>query len=58
MEFSRALFDEGFMETGIAFPIIRRQCAHPTNRDQGAHSRLDIAPEALEPVARRMSLLH
>ncbi len=39
MEFSRELFDEGVMGTGIAFPDrARRQGAHPHHHDRDAHA--------------------
>jgi len=59
MEFSRALFDEGVMATGIAFPTVpegkARIRAILTSEHTRAH--MDRALETLERVARRMEIL-
>jgi glycine C-acetyltransferase len=59
MEFSRALFDEGVMGTGIAFPTVAEGKARirliVTSEHSKAH--LDQALETLERVAKRMNLL-
>jgi glycine C-acetyltransferase len=60
MEFSRALFDEGVMGTGIAFPTVPEGKARIRLIVTSEHSRaeLDRALEALGRVAKRMGLLH
>jgi glycine C-acetyltransferase len=59
MEFSRALFDEGVMATGIAFPTVpegkRKNPRHPHQRTHKAQ--LDEALETLERVAKRLGIL-
>jgi len=59
MEFSRALFDEGVMGTGIAFPTVPEGKARIRLILTSEHTRpqLDRALETLERVARRMGIL-
>ncbi|MDE3063158.1 MAG: glycine C-acetyltransferase [Acidobacteriota bacterium] len=59
MEFSRALFDEGVMGTGIAFPTVPEGKARIRLILTSEHTRaqMDRAIETLEHVARRMGLL-
>ena len=59
MEFSRALFDEGVMGTGIAFPTVPEGKARIRLILTSEHTRaqLDRALETLDRVARRMGLL-
>jgi glycine C-acetyltransferase len=59
MEFSRALFDEGVMGTGIAFPTVPEGKARIRAIVTSEHTRdqLDRALETIEHVARRMGLL-
>src|ERR1700758_1205213 len=59
MEFSRALFDEGVMGTGIAFPTVPEGKARIRLIVTSEHTRpqLDQALETLERVAHRMDLL-
>ncbi len=59
MDFSRALFDEGVMGTGIAFPTVPEGKARIRLIVTSEHTRaqLDRALETLERVARRMSIL-
>ena len=59
MEFSRALFDEGVMGTGIAFPTVPEGKARIRLIVTSEHTRqqLDQALTTLERVARRMNLL-
>jgi glycine C-acetyltransferase len=59
MEFSRALFDEGVMGTGIAFPTVPEGKARIRLILTSEHTRsqLDRALETLERVAKRMGLL-
>jgi glycine C-acetyltransferase len=59
MEFSRALFDEGVMGTGIAFPTVPEGKARIRLILTSEHTKaqLDRALETLERVAKRMSLL-
>jgi glycine C-acetyltransferase len=59
MDFSRALFDEGVMGTGIAFPTVPEGKARIRLILTSEHSRaqLDQALETLERVARRMGIL-
>ena len=59
MEFSRALFDEGVMGTGIAFPTVPEGKARIRLIVTSEHSKeqLDAALETLERVAKRMNLL-
>jgi glycine C-acetyltransferase len=59
MEFSRALFDEGVMGTGIAFPTVPEGKARIRLILSSEHTRpqLDRALETLERVAKRMGLL-
>ena len=60
MEFSRALFDEGVMATGIAFPTVPEGKARIRAIMTSEHTRaqIDEALETLERVAKRMGLLH
>jgi glycine C-acetyltransferase len=59
MDFSRALFDEGVMGTGIAFPTVPEGKARIRLILTSEHTReqLDRALETLESVAKRMGLL-
>ncbi|MGA7245661.1 MAG: glycine C-acetyltransferase [Terracidiphilus sp.] len=59
MDFSRALFDEGVMGTGIAFPTVPEGKARIRLILTSEHTReqLDRALETLERVAKRMELL-
>ena len=59
MELSRALFDEGVMGTGIAFPTVPEGKARIRLIVTSEHTRaqLDRALETLERVAKRMKLL-
>jgi glycine C-acetyltransferase len=59
MEFSRALFDEGVMGTGIAFPTVPEGKARIRLILTSEHTKpqLDRALETLERVAKRMGLL-
>ena len=59
MEFSRALFDEGVMGTGIAFPTVPEGKARIRLILTSEHTRpqLDRVLETLERVARRMGIL-
>ena len=59
MDLSRALFDEGVMGTGIAFPTVPEGKARIRLIVTSEHSRaqLDRALETLERVAKRMGLL-
>jgi len=59
MEFSRALFDEGVMATGIAFPTVPEGKARIRAILTSEHTRpqLDRALETLERVARQMGIL-
>jgi glycine C-acetyltransferase len=59
MEFSRALFDEGVMATGIAFPTVPEGKARIRLMLTSEHTRaqLDQALETLERVAKRMGIL-
>ena len=59
MDFSRALFDEGVMGTGIAFPTVPEGKARIRLIVTSEHTRaqLDQALETLERVAKRMGIL-
>jgi glycine C-acetyltransferase len=59
MEFSRALFDEGVMATGIAFPTVAEGKARIRTIITSEHTRpqLDQALETLHSVAKRMHIL-
>lgn len=59
MEFSRALFDEGVMATGIAFPTVPEGKARIRAILTSEHTRkqLDRALETIERVAKRMEML-
>jgi glycine C-acetyltransferase len=59
MDFSRALFDEGVMATGIAFPTVpegkaRIRCIMTSEHTK---AQIDTALETLTTVARRMKVL-
>jgi glycine C-acetyltransferase len=59
MEFSKALFDEGVMATGIAFPTVAEGKARIRTIMTSEHTReqLDQALETLERVAKRLEIL-
>jgi len=59
MEFSRALFDEGVMATGIGFPTVPEGKARIRAILTSEHTRgqLDEALETLERVAKRLGIL-
>ena len=59
MEFSRALFEEGLMATGIAFPTVPEGKARIRCIMTSEHTRemIDRALETLTVVAKRMELL-
>ena len=59
MDFSRALFDEGVMATGIAFPTVPEGKARIRAIMTSEHTRaqLDQALETFERVARRLEIL-
>jgi glycine C-acetyltransferase len=59
MEFSRALFDEGVMGTGIAFPTVPEGKARIRLILTSEHTKaqLDRALETLQRVAKRMGIL-
>jgi Holliday junction DNA helicase RuvA len=59
MEFSRALFDEGVLGTGIAFPTVPEGKARIRLMLTSEHTKaqLDQALETLERVAKRMGIL-
>jgi glycine C-acetyltransferase len=59
MDFSRALFDEGVMGTGIAFPTVPEGKARIRAIVTSEHTKaqLDQALETIEHVAKRMGLL-
>jgi len=59
MEFSRALFEEGVLGTGIAFPTVPEGKARIRLILTSEHTRtqLDRALETLTRVARRMALI-
>ena len=59
MEFSRALFDEGVLGTGIAFPTVPEGKARIRLILTSEHTRdqLDQALDKLERVARRLGIL-
>ena len=59
MEFSRALFDEGVMATGIAFPTVPEGKARIRAILTSEHTRaqLDRALETMERVAKRIGVL-
>ncbi len=59
MDFSRALFEEGVMGTGIAFPTVPEGKARIRLILTSEHTKaqLDQALETLEQVARRMGIL-
>jgi glycine C-acetyltransferase len=59
MDFSRALFDEGVMGTGIAFPTVAEGKARIRLIVTSEHTKvqLDQALETLERVAKRMGIL-
>jgi glycine C-acetyltransferase len=59
MDFSRALFDEGVMATGIAFPTVPEGKARIRSILTSEHTRaqLDQALETFERVAKRLGIL-
>jgi glycine C-acetyltransferase len=59
MEFSRALFDEGVMAPGIAFPTVPEGKARIRAMLTSEHTKaqLDQALETTERVAKRMKIL-
>jgi len=59
MDYSRALFDEGVMGTGIAFPTVPEGKARIRLIVTSEHTKaqLDQALETLERVAKRMGIL-
>jgi glycine C-acetyltransferase len=59
MEFSRALFDEGVMATGIAFPTVPEGKARirAILTSEHTQAQLDRALETFERVARRSGVL-
>jgi glycine C-acetyltransferase len=59
MEFSRALFDEGVMATGIAFPTVPEGKARIRAIVTSEHTRADLdrALETMERVAKRLGIL-
>ncbi len=59
MEFSRALFDEGVMATGIAFPTVPEGKARIRAILTSEHTpaQLDRALETMERVATRIGVL-
>jgi glycine C-acetyltransferase len=59
MEFSRALFEEGVMGTGIAFPTVPEGKARIRLILTSEHTtaQLDQALETLERVAKKMGIL-
>jgi glycine C-acetyltransferase len=59
MEFSRALFDEGVMATGIAFPTVPEGKARIRAIVISEHTQaqLDQTLEAFERVAKRLGIL-
>ena len=59
MEFSRALFDEGLMATGIAFPTVPEGKARIRLIMTSEHTRaqLDQALDKLERVAKKLGIL-
>jgi glycine C-acetyltransferase len=59
MDYSRALFEEGVMGTGIAFPTVPEGKARIRLILTSEHTKaqMDRALETLERVAKQMSLL-
>jgi glycine C-acetyltransferase len=59
MDYSRALFEEGVMGTGIAFPTVPEGKARIRLILTSEHTKaqMDKALETLERVAKRMGLL-
>jgi glycine C-acetyltransferase len=59
MEFSRALFDDGVMATGIAFPTVPEGKARIRLIMTSEHTRaqLDQALDKLERVAKALGIL-
>ena len=59
MDFSRALFDEGVLGTGIAFPTVPEGKARIRTIMTATHTReeLDQALEILKRVGKRMGIL-
>jgi glycine C-acetyltransferase len=58
MEFSKALFDEGLMATGIAFPTVPEGKARIRTIMTSEHTKeqLDQALETLETVAKKLGI--
>ena len=59
MDYSRALFDQGLMATGIAFPTVPEGKARVRCIMTSEHTRpqIDRALEILTTTAKRMDLL-
>jgi glycine C-acetyltransferase len=59
MDFSRALFDEGVMATGIAFPTVPEGKARIRTIMTSEHTRaqLDQALEKMERVGKQLGIL-
>jgi len=59
MEFSRALFDEGVLGTGIAFPTVPEGKARIRLMLTSEHTKaqLDQALDTIERVAKRVGVL-
>ena len=59
MEFSRALFDNGLMATGIAFPTVAEGKARIRTIMASEHTRaqIDQALEILDKTAHRLGIL-
>ena len=59
MDFSRALFDEGVLGTGIAFPTVPEGKARIRTIMTATHTReeLDQALETLKTVGKRMGIV-
>jgi glycine C-acetyltransferase len=59
MDFSRALFDEGVLGTGIAFPTVPEGKARIRTIMTASHTReeLDQALDTLKRVGKKMGIL-
>ena len=59
MDFSRALFDEGVLGTGIAFPTVPEGKARIRTIVTATHTReeLDQALETLKRVGKKMGIV-
>jgi glycine C-acetyltransferase len=59
MEFSRALFEEGVLGTGIAFPTVAEGKARVRTIVTAAHTdeQLSQALEVLKKVGKKMALI-